>query len=62
MKAGIPSVSNRIPIEQLRDMYERQGLSSEEIANQLGCTRQNVTSRLSKAGVILPKGRPSNWP
>ena len=40
--------SNPIPLEELLE-YRQRGWSIQEIATQVGCSRQNVSDRLQRA-------------
>ena len=49
-KIALKGQSNPIPLEELLE-YRQRGWSIQEIATQVGCSRQNVSDRLQRANI-----------
>jgi transcriptional regulator with XRE-family HTH domain len=52
-EAGLLKKGVRIPCSELRDLYERQGLSSIEIARRYGCSDVVVRKKLAQCGIPI---------
>lgn len=50
-----------IPFEKILELYE-QGLTLQEISDQLGCTRSNINIRLNRAGIYRGRSKINNIP
>jgi len=55
-EGGIMAKKKNIPLEDIIELHN-QGLYDKEIAEILGCTRENIVKRLNKAGIKNRKSK-----
>lgn len=54
-------MKKNIPFDAILELYNK-GLSDQEIAEKLGCTRSNITIRLNKKGIYRGQEKIDNIP
>ena len=54
-------MKKNIPFDEILELYNK-GLSDQEIAEKLGCTRSNITIRLNKKGIYRGQEKIDNIP
>ena len=55
------NTKRNIPFEEIEKLY-KQGLTDQEIADKLNCTRSNITIRLNRRGIYRGQSKKDNIP
>ena len=55
------NIKKNIPFEKIEELCEK-GFTDQEIADKLGCTRSNITTRLNKRGIYRGHSKINNIP